>query len=516
MNRRRRSGLILALGFSLAVPTKAQNDVDLTGGAFNDVTTIEVEGTPGRKYLLMISVFTGTGMSFIPNTSYDVGDEFLNFIIGFPGFVGALDNNGQAQTQLVLPYFPILEAFPLYLQLLTTGTSGNKLVDASQVQIWTGQTKNTYKSPFLGTDFVTERSVHSMTPLADGETILIAGGHYGGITGAYGQDTAEIYDRRTENLTGLANTLVQARTGHTGTLLNDGRVLLAGGADEVLGEPTDTAEVYDPVTQTFSSVGDLSGGPRALHRAVKLQDGRVLLVGGTNNYNDPSSIILGGQKSTTLFDPATDTFSPGPDMSIERLAATATLLPSGNVLVAGGYTILFGVLPVISDTAEVYQFQPGQAGLFGSSQLMFADRFGHSATLLDSGETLVVGGANGTDPLKPQAELTWELFNETFGFINQGPIHDGRILPSMNTLLDGKILITGGAKGELLFPVSVKTSEIWDPITQVSTVQADLLQDRAGHMGITLPDGTVLLTGGGHGDATGIQTGLTTLEIYQP
>jgi hypothetical protein len=515
--------VLVGLALVLAAPTPAAqtNDVDLVGGAYNEFTSIPLSGTPGRKYLLMISVINIPGFSFIPNLNFDVGLEFLNFSFGLPGFVGTFDGSGNATAALVVPYFVQLDTFPLYFQVLQTGPIGNILADKSDVQKWTLQLADSYKAPQLGGNYTVQRSTHSVTTLSD-ETVITIGGGFGGITNSYGQDTAEVYDLKDETLTLLPNTMVQARTAHTATLLLDGRILLTGGADDLFGEPTDTAEVYDPVTQTFSAVGSLVGGPRALHRATLLDDGRVLLTGGTDNYLDPTSIILGSYRTTEIFDPNTDTFAAGPNMQTYRLGHTATKLDDGNVLIVGGYSRTFIIIlffPYVSGEGEIYNYSAGNPGSFGSEfptfTLTTGGRFGHAAVKLDNGDVLIVGGAEGSDPLVPVPELSWELYKPATGFTFQGAVNDGRILPTANLLLDGTVLIAGGASGTFTSPISVATSEVWDPIALLSSVTASMLQDRAGHMAVSLEDGTVLMSGGGSGDGV-FQDGVDTLEIYQP
>ncbi|MHC5212089.1 MAG: Kelch repeat-containing protein [Planctomycetota bacterium] len=507
----------IVLTVATAGAARAQTDdvdVDILGGAFDELTGLRLEGEPGGKYLLLLSVVNVPNLNFIPNIFVDVGVELLPVTINLPGFVGVFDGQGLATSALFVPTIPELEIFPLYLQLTMTGEGTNKLEQKSFVQKWTLQAKDSYKAPHVGSDYIVTRSTHTMTLMPD-ETVLTLGGGSGGITTSYGVATAELYDLKDETLTVLGNTMVQARTGHSATLLDDSRVLIVGGADDVLGEPTATAEVYDPVTGVFSAVGSLTQGPRALHRATLLQDGRVLITGGTDNYIDPLNIILGGRDTTELFDPVTNTFSAGPDLSRQRLGETATLLPDGTVLIAGGFTTILGFIPSITPTAEIYTPSPGGPGSVVNTDSMLTERFGHAAVLMTDGSVLVVGGANGSDALDPQPELTWELWDPFFHFFVDGALSDGRILPTANLLRDGRVLIAGGATGGFTTPISVASTEIFDINLLATTAAASMLDDRAGHQGISMEDGTVLLSGGGQGDGLS-QWGLSSLEIYQP
>ncbi len=202
--------------------------------------------------------------------------------------------------------------------------------------------------------------METLTLLADG-TALMAGGidnFSGTIT-----NSAEIFNPPNEFFIMLAAPMMEARAGHTATLLNDGTVLLAGGIVNMNGVMTavDSAEIYNPVTQTFSPVLAPMMWARTGHTATLLKDGRVLLAGG---YNGTSSFSLTGAPSgatltwsnmsgsilntAEIYDPKTKTFEPvgginkktGLSIAAMRSARfdhTATMLANGSVLLAGGF-----------------------------------------------------------------------------------------------------------------------------------------------------------------------------------
>ena len=131
------------------------------------------------------------------------------------------------------------------------------------------------------------------------------------------------------------------RVGHTATLLLNGKVLICGGANSYssLGTVWASAELYDPVSGTFTTTGNMATA-RKFHTATLLSDGTVLLAGGTASANNDFST-----RSAELYDPATGTFTPAPDMVQPRMYHTATLLKNGNVLLAGG---------LYDSSAEIY------------------------------------------------------------------------------------------------------------------------------------------------------------------
>jgi hypothetical protein len=164
---------------------------------------------------------------------------------------------------------------------------------------------------------------------------------------------------------------------HTATQLQDGRVLIVGGALTSASDPVATAEVYDPATGTFTMTGAMATA-REQHTATLLADGRVLIVGGTTSTGTGD---LHPTATVEVYDPSTGSFSVTGSMAEARTFHTATLLPNGKVLVAGGGDE--------NSTAEVYD---PATGAFSTTGGMEIGRSGHTATLLPNGSVLVAGG----------------------------------------------------------------------------------------------------------------------------
>src|SRR5262249_51090499 len=147
---------------------------------------------------------------------------------------------------------------------------------------------------------------------------------------------AELFDPSTGtwSLTGSLNN-IDFRTWHTATLLPNGKVLVVGGADGVfLFISRRWEELYDPATGTWMSTGDLNDF-RAAHTATLLPNGKVLVVGGVDA--DEGGPI---HRSAEIYDPVTGIWTTTGGLSTGRCWHTATLLPNGKVLVAGGLTKL--------------------------------------------------------------------------------------------------------------------------------------------------------------------------------
>jgi len=232
-------------------------------------------------------------------------------------------------------------------------------------------------------DLNARHDFHTVTLLPDG-TVLIAGGN-GQEPGsnATSTDVAELYDPATGTFS-LTGRLNSPRTGAAAALLPDGRVLIAGGTRATDGfghAPTSSAELYNPASGTFNPTGNFMTqdlGPFSPQGtqlwgtgAPVLNNGKVLIVG------------VEGTQSAELFDPSTGTFSATGSMAVARVAHTATLLPDGQVLVVGGVAISIVGAASTLNSAELYD--PSRE-TFTAAASMNEARQQHTATLLLHGE----------------------------------------------------------------------------------------------------------------------------------
>src|SRR4030095_10868615 len=229
------------------------------------------------------------------------------------------------------------------------------------------------------------------------------------VAGGSSQDPrAELYDPATGtwNYTGSLNT---NRAGQSATLLPNGKVLVAGGnsSDQ---QSLNSAELYDPATGTWSYTGSLNTNRRN-HTATLLQNGKVLVVGGSD-YQCSLACNYTVLKSAELYDPATGAWSITGTLvtgtvGVGRTDHTATLLKSGQVLVAGGSDPGdFGVF----DT-ELYDPTTGTWSVSGRNNI--EHYFGHTATLLPNGDVLITGAC--TQGIFCGSASSVELYNLATG-----------------------------------------------------------------------------------------------------
>jgi hypothetical protein len=213
------------------------------------------------------------------------------------------------------------------------------------------------------------RSGHTATLLENGK-VLIAGGS----DGSSRLNAAELFNPET-NAFESAGTMQSPRNAHSATKLKDGKVLLTGG-EITRGEISSDAELYDSRTNAFTRISAKMNTIRYKHDAVLLADGSVLIFGGSDNRD-----LRGRCKSAEIYNPEKKIFSPTKDMTAARfkISETAILLKNGNVLIAGG-----------NEVAEIYNPQTKSfslvPGSFGKSL-----HYG-SVTLLKDERVLILGG----------------------------------------------------------------------------------------------------------------------------
>jgi len=340
------------------------------------------------------------------------------------------------------------------------------------------------------------RRVHTATMLPNGK-ILVAGG-YGG-SGFL--NSAELYDPNTGTWS-VTGSLSVARYLPTATLLPNGKVLVAGGYSNTAPPSfgiTDSAELYDPATGTWSVTGNLTTH-RAWHSAALLPNGKVLLAGGAGGSNN-SSIL----NTAELYDPATGTWSVTGSLIAARYGHTATLLQNGNVLIAGGSDD--GDLASTLASAELYD---PAIGRWSNTANLNRSRVLHTATLLPNGKVIVAGGYDWPPISLNSAELydpatgTWSI---------TGNLNTARDSHTATPLPNGQVLVAGGYDWNRGFPSGdLNSTELYDPPTGAWNNTAHLNTARYSHTATLLQNGKVLVAGGfNNTDGT-----LNSAELYDP
>jgi hypothetical protein len=319
------------------------------------------------------------------------------------------------------------------------------------------------------------------------------------------------------------------RMGHTATLLNNGRVLIAGGYQNVPGgqhcegslhvffgfldcvTALNSAELYDPTTGTFSPTGNMSGSGLG-HTATLLPSGKVLIHWGTSaELYDPSNglftviqgVFPGGALATLLnngkvlingpwpaaltgfpallYDPANGTFLPTGDYAgTPGSPGAAALLPDGRVLVAGSLGCCY-------DVAQTEIYDPSSDS-FSLTAPIFTQSNGTPVMLLNNGKVLAFAGWDVNDDNATPIDAG--LYDPTAGtFRTIGNMTMARSEFTATLLPDGTMFITGG-------DYAPSSTEVYDAAAERFSASANMLIPRTEHTATLLPDGRVLIAGG--------------------
>jgi hypothetical protein len=309
--------------------------------------------------------------------------------------------------------------------------------------------------------------------------------------------------------------------GHSATLLNNGKVLIAGGFQNVPGgqqcdgtlhgwggfldcvTALTSAELYDPATGTFSPTGNMTGSALG-HTATLLPNGNVVINWGLSaELYDPSSgtftaikwvapvygaaTLLNNDKvlftglPATLYDPADGTLSAtGGYAGDPGSPGPATLLSDGRVLVVGNIGCCY-------DTGQAEIYDPG-SGTFSVTAPIFTQSNATTTTLLQNGKVLAVGGGDvNDDNYNPIGAGLYDPASGTF--LTIGNMTMGRKDETVTLLSDGTVFIAGG-------DFAPSTTEVYDPAAERFSTTANMVSPRRVHTATLLPDGRVLIAGG--------------------
>ncbi len=242
----------------------------------------------------------------------------------------------------------------------------------------------------------------------------------------------------------------------------------------------------------FRPTGDMNA-VRTGHTATLLPSGKVLIAGGDGcfffGYYYYGNCLL---DSAEIYDAGADTFSTTGKMSVTRDFHTATLLKNGKVLITGGHDA----------SAELYD---PTSGTFAATGSMSVGRNSHTATLLAGGKVLIAGGQSVSGAL-----ATAELYDPTTGtFAATGTMAASRTSHTATLLANGKVLVAGGSNSA---GATLATTELYDPNSGTFAATGTMAAARTSHTATLLANGNVLITGGIGDIANGVS--LSSAEVY--
>lgn len=238
--------------------------------------------------------------------------------------------------------------------------------------------------------------------------------------------------------------------------------------------------------------------PRASHTASLLPDGTVLIAGGFAGSGSESRPYT----STEFFDPASGTFRPGPDMTVARLGHAAVVLKDRRILLVGGWSGSSGV----TSTAEIYDPATHR---FSRSGNMTVARGECTATLLQDGRVIVTGGVDRDQRALSSAEIFdpgSNSFSSAASMMVPRGQHTATLLP------DGTVLIIGGGSCDCPSKIVYRETELYEPSAGKFVPVGTLNAARYKHTAVLLSNGKVLVAGGS--DARDWRGQLASAELY--
>ncbi len=497
-----RASLVLLTAATAAL---AQGDYNLdktSSARLGGSLDLQVSSAPANQLMLwLVSSNAGpTPLAWVdPSDSrvLAVGTELLS-----AATAAITSPTGTASYSLALPNNPAFHDIKFHWQsvMLTLGTPffgalGNDVVTQ------TGSPATPVAAPDV---MVTARGFAQTIVDRDNNggqgDVLVCGGGTGTLTAATGLASSELWDfRRMRTLPGPS--MGTARALHLAVRLNDNRVLVVGGVNAT-GATLATCEIYDPVTNTFTGTGSMATA-RVLHAACRMADGRVMVAGGTSTLQpDVVAAISGTLNSVEIYNPATGTWSGANALGGNRLAPALTLLSNNQVMVSGGVQVGFflGVPLSAASTTNVQRWNPA-TGTWSNGANMAQGRAGHhfNQVTLTDGRVLMTGGVNVPSLLNATAAAPIqgaEAYNPTTNSWATYNMPNVRTLHSATRLADGRVVVAGGAQGTLLAPISIANVDVFNPAINSWSSAPALTGPRGGHGAELLPDGTLVLFGG--------------------
>ncbi len=463
---------------------KAITTYSLSGwaGSINEATkSISVSMPSGIGVTALVATFATTGTSVSAVGTVQVSGTTANdFTNPVTYTVTAADGSTVNYTVTVTPILPV-----------TIGGTVNGLAAGNSIVLLNNGTDNLTVSAngaFTFTQAIAFGSNYSVTinTLPTGQPCTLTYGA-GTVSSASVASVNAICGPTYVGTFSYTGSMATARTEHAAALLANGKVIVAGGLDRPDSVvPVSSAELFDPTTGTWGVTGNMTS-VRQSHSATLLPNGKVLVAGGVG---------MGiGLATAELYDPATGAWTSTGNMTTTRHYHTATTLPNGLVLVVGGRDAAGNVVA----SAELYDPNSGTWTATGS---MATIREFHTATLLSNGKVLVAGGSTGN------AIASAELYDPGSGaWITTGSLQAARMIHTATLLPNGKVLAAGGYDRS----VNHRSAELYDPVAGTWTTTGSMASTRDRHAATLIPNGKVLVSGGYNGvDVDG------NFELYDP
>jgi len=495
--------VLCSLGLGLNAPSQSQFSLAKASPATTGQQLVyRYDGAPaGKIVLFLVDVTTGPIPLAVLNPNDPrllcVGTNLSVLWMAQPSITGT------GTFSLPLPVAPVLNGLEFFA--VATTVPGNPFLMDEISNCVTAQVgaKDTWTT--LPNKLPHDLALAYGVPRPDltggrGDIALLAGGR-GTLTNIEAATTTPTYHWHNMALT--ASTTSPFGAIGTATVLKSGKVLVAGGVTEesgTAGFATAECFIYDPATGGVQPTSPMSVR-RTGHAATLLDSGEVMVAGGTNTLSDPVQALAQTSSTVEKWDPATGKWTPMPDMPDALILPSMTTLQNGFVMVAGGYDVnfLFGIPFPVGSVTNCSFYNPF-ANSWSNGPPMNTDRCMHTynTTLLKDGSVLVVGGAQAGIILTSATatDKAERFFPMTSQWVPVPDMDTVRFAASVNEMSNGLVVVAGGGTGTFNTITGTNSVQRYDPLTNSWAKLGDLAVGRAGHVSTVTPDGLLLVLGG--------------------
>ncbi len=472
----------------------AQGSFDLdktSAGTLGGTLDLQVHNAPANRLFFVMISYSGGPTAIAPYDPADTRSVEVGVELASNWYVRGTNGAGTATIVTALPNDPAFQGTALHWQTATfpgATTVVDQLSNAVVTQLGQSATSAALPTPLLAAHAAATLCWARNRDAGQGDFLLASGA------------STEIFGFRSlASVPGPA--MVVPRALHAAATLNDGRVLFAGGVDGT-GAVTTACEIYDPIANTFTQVASLLG-PRAGHAAATLPDGRVMVAGGTTNFTDLATAITGVLNTVELYNPVTNTWAAGPNIGGRRLVPAITRLSTGRMMVSGGVevTLFLGIPLAVTSTNKAQLYNPATNTWSNAANMPAGRAYHHdSQVTLADGRVLLSGGVLVPDLVNAANAASIDnadIYNPATNTWLATTMSQTRTAHSATRLADGRVIVCGGSQGLLSAPTTTDTVASFDPSTNTWTDLAPLTMPRAGHTAALLPDGLLVILGGG-------------------
>ena len=471
-------------------------ELELRGGQFGQVGLIFMSFSPGPTPLSLLDPTDSRSLS--------VGLDLIGLTLNGPLLLPPVFT----PPPIPVPNMPAIIDAGMFFHGASLPGATHLIDQLSDPRAFRFGAPNTFRDRFVSIG-----AGRSFFPIirTDGGAHLAVGGGAGALFAQIARKDTEWFDPISDTFSFGPDMHVE-RSLHTATRLNDGRWLIVGGVNRS-NDPTESAEIFDPVTATFNLAAPMVT-PRAGHAAALLPNGRVLVSGGitdmTSTPTTPLDPVYSITTSTEIYDPATDTWAPGPNLRDPRAGHLAIARGDGRVLLAGGVSWYTFIIRLPSVETSTDMFDPATGRITAGPSLRQA-RAIPSIVSIGSGRWLLAGGV-GQISLTQQGTPTAaaEIYDESANsFTATAAMSQRRTLHQAHALGNGRFLHIGGGDGTLFAVTPMAASEIWDAATGTWSAGPSLVTPRVAYGSYETPTGQIHVLSGD----TPAGVGLTT-EFY--